>query len=115
MDVKLKTIYTPTDDYILEYVLPFSIIIVFMLTITHLYMKAELGESRTKWEINKCIPKYMFVSGFIKKKSDENELSATYDNFKECVQKYKKTPYVKTEQDKPNIDPANFFGKLSFT
>ena len=95
MDVILKQIYKPTDEYILDYVLPISIIIILLITILHLFIKAELGESKTNWEINKCVPKYMFVSGFIKKSPDLNELGSTYDNFKKCVNELKDTPYKK--------------------
>jgi len=111
MDVILKNIYRQQEDYLVEYTLPFIIIAVLVLIITNLYMKAELLEGRTNWEINKCIPKYMFVSGFIYKRPGENELSSTYDNFKDCVQKYKQTAYEKTAPDKLKGDPLKLFKK----
>ena len=90
MDIIVKKIYKRQEDYIVEYTLPFIIIAVLVLLITNLFMKAQLNEGRTKWEINKCIPKYMFVSGFVYKRPEENALASTYDNFKDCVHKYKK-------------------------
>ena len=115
MDVILKNIYKPTDEYFLLYGLPSSIIIILVMTITSLFMKAQLGESKTNWTINKCVPKYMFVSGFIKKNPDSNELSSTYDNFKDCVNQYKETKSTGSPQEKVYFDSANFFGKKSFT
>jgi hypothetical protein len=109
MDITLKQIYTPSDGYILDYVLPTSIIFGIIIVIIHLYIKAELGESKTNWEINKCVPKYMFVSGFIKKNPDSNELSSTYDNFKKCVREYKDTSYTIMKQHNINFNIADFF------
>ena len=109
MDVILKNIYKQHDDYLVEYTLPFIIIAVLVLLITNLYMKAELLEGGTNWEINKCIPKYMFVSGFVKKRPGENELSSTYNNFKDCVHKYKQTAYEKTAPDQLKGDPLQLF------
>jgi len=40
------------------------------------------------WEIQKCNPKYIFYSGYIKKNKNSDSLTSTIDNFNECIVKF---------------------------
>ena len=114
--LKVKQIYKMgQDDVNFNFIVPTFFILMFAITITGLYIKAELLESRTSWSKNMCIPKYVFVSGFIKKKPNESALNATYDNFKTCIKRFKTTPYKPTNMNM-NLDLSqyNIFDKKWF-
>jgi hypothetical protein len=66
----------------------FIIIITVIITITYL-IKISLNISKLEWEKNKCVPKYMFISGFIKKEENLGVLGSISKNFKDCINKYK--------------------------
>jgi hypothetical protein len=53
---------------------------------------AELYETKIDWEKTKCVPKYLFISGYIKQNEGENILSTIYDNFNQCIKTYVKPP-----------------------
>jgi hypothetical protein len=91
MDTELKNtineLYNPQLS-IIEIIIPFIIIfIVLCITLTFM-IQIELTASSLNWEKNKCIPKYMFLSGFIKKDDKLGILASTEKNFKECVKQY---------------------------
>ena len=91
---KLCKIYKSThDDVIFNYVVPGFFIIIYFFTIVFMYIKADLLEGKSTWTNSMCVPKYMFVSGFLNKKQNESILGSTYDNFVKCVDKYK-TPII---------------------
>jgi hypothetical protein len=109
MDVILKKIYVQEDSFLADYALPFLLIFTFSLIIFIYYIKANLYESKTDWSTNRCVPKYMFVSGFINKEPGSNVLASIYDNFASCVKQYKNTPYVKPNPDEVTIRGWNLF------
>ena len=85
-DKLIKLINPPLS--IVEQILPFIIIfIVFCIVIT-LMIQIDLSTSGLDWEKNKCIPKYMFISGFIKKEEGLGILASTRQNFKKCITDY---------------------------
>jgi len=87
---KIKILYkSMDDDIIFTLVIPVVIIISFVVTVIQLYIRATLLESNINWATNKCIPKYMFFSGFIKPTPGVNALTSTYDNFYQCVNQSK--------------------------
>ena len=88
--VKLSEIYESSqDDIVFNYVVPGFFIIFFLVNIIFMYIKADLLEGKTTWTKSMCVPKYMFISGFLNKKPSESILGSTYDNFLKCVDKYK--------------------------
>jgi biopolymer transport protein ExbD len=93
---KLNDLYHPQLS-IVEIILPFLIIFIVMcITVTYM-IQIELSTSSLNWEKNKCLPKYMFVSGFIQKEDKLGVLASTQKNFKNCVQQFvTKIPYVDT-------------------
>jgi len=87
---KIEILYkSMDDDIIFTFVIPSFIILTFVVTVIQLYIRATLLESNINWVNNKCIPKYMFFSGFIKPTPGVNALTATYDNFSQCVKQSK--------------------------
>jgi len=56
-----------------------------MLITIYYIIRINLTLSKTNWEQNKCVPKYMFVSGFIKKEPGFNILGSIIKNFKDCI------------------------------
>jgi len=90
MEQILQKIYKPdSDGMMVTFVIPFMFSITLIFIVISLYIQATLLESKINWTTNKCVPKYMFVSGFIKKNPGVNPLASTYDNFKQCVNKFK--------------------------
>ena len=88
---KLSKIYKSSqDDVVLNYLVPSFFIIFFFVNIVFMYIKADLLEGKTEWTKSMCVPKYMFISGFLNKKPKETILGSTYDNFLKCVDKYKR-------------------------
>ena len=90
----IKQIYNiDNSESIYTYIIPIIIIlVVFIFTIIYL-IKINLSASKLNWQVNQCMPKYMFVSVFLNKKPNESILGSTYDNFEKCVDKYK-TPII---------------------
>ncbi len=102
----LNKLYNPPLS-LLDKVLPF--IIIFMVgcfTIAYL-IKIDLSTSNLDWEKNKCIPKYMFVSGFIKKENGLGILASTKKNFKNCINDYLNTNTV----NKYATNKENYYSK----
>lgn len=81
---------------IIEIIIPFIIIFIVLCITLTLMLQIEITASSLNWEKNKCIPKYMFISGFIQKENDLGVLASTRKNFKDCVQQYT-TPSTYTE------------------
>lgn len=67
-----------------------SLLIVFFLfaVIVVLYTRIFLGIDFENWDIQKCNPKYIFYSGYIKKNPNSSALRSTSDNFKECIARF---------------------------
>jgi hypothetical protein len=82
----LEQIYDPPES-IYTPLIPFLIVLfVFLFTMVYL-MKININISRSEWTNNKCVPKYMFISGFIENNKEHGNLKSTYINFKECIKK----------------------------
>ena len=87
---KIEKLYKPIDDDIIfSLIIPATFLITFSIIIMQLYIKTTLKESNISWNESKCIPKYMFVSGFINPTPGKSALTSTYDNFNQCVTEYK--------------------------
>ena len=94
LNSKLNEIYHPQLS-IVEIILPFLIIFIVMCIKLTLMIQIDLTTSSLNWDKNKCIPKYMFVSGFIQKEDGLGILASTQKNFKNCIQSYvTKKPYT---------------------
>jgi len=97
---KLNELYNPQLS-IIEIILPFFIIFIVMCYTLSLFIQIDLTASSLNWEKNKCLPKYMFVSGFIQKEEGLGVLASTQKNFKNCVQEYvTNIPYADTNINK---------------
>ena len=73
---------------IIEIIIPFIIIFIVLCITLTLMLQIEISASSLNWEKNKCIPKYMFMSGFIQKEDGLGILASTQKNFKNCIRQY---------------------------
>ena len=87
----LKELYSPQDPLII-YLIPVIIVFIVIIIVIYYLVLIDLNLSKNNWETNKCIPKYMFLSGFIQKEENEGVLGTIHKTFKKCVNKY----YTKT-------------------
>ena len=87
--------------------LPFIIIFIVFCVVLGLMIQIDLSTSGLDWEKNKCVPKYMFISGFIKKEPGLGILASTSKNFKNCV-----TNYMTTHTLKPYLTPPTRINPL---
>tara|TARA_A100001011_G_C14321211_1_gene850750 strand:+ start:9974 stop:10777 length:804 start_codon:yes stop_codon:yes gene_type:complete len=53
-----------------------------------LYTRLFITIEFEKWDVQKCNPKYIFYSGYIKQNPNSSSLSSTIDNFNECIVKF---------------------------
>jgi len=53
-----------------------------------------------QWKNEKCNPKYLFFSGFIKKNDGSTALESTQDNFNECMVRYAENKFEKSIDQK---------------
>ena len=79
-----KEIYKP-DDSSLSFMLPILIFFTTGIITIYYLIKIEINASRVNWDKNKCLPRYMFISGFIKKEQNLGVLGSIDKNFKRCV------------------------------
>ena len=100
LNSKLNELYHPPIS-IIEIMLPFIIIFIVMCYTLSMMIQIDLTASSLNWDKNKCLPKYLFVSGFIQKEDGLGILASTQKNFKKCVQEYvTNIPYVDTNINK---------------
>jgi len=83
----LEKIYEPSES-IFTPLIPFIIVLVVILFTIIYLMKININMSRSDWANNKCVPHYMFMSGFIENDKKHGNLKSIYNNFKECVKKF---------------------------
>jgi hypothetical protein len=84
LQYKLNKLINPPLSMV-EKILPIIIIFIVFCIVLGLMIQIDLSTSGLDWEKNKCIPKYMFISGFIKKEPGLGILASTSQNFKKCV------------------------------
>ena len=66
----------------------YIILIFFLFTIYLMYFNIIISLDITSWDIKKCEPKYLFISGFIKKIPGFNAIDSTMQNFWNCMITY---------------------------
>ena len=65
------------------------LVVLFILSIvTILYTRLFFGIASDNWEVQKCNPKYIFYSGYIKQNPNSNSFHSTVDNFNDCIVKF---------------------------
>lgn len=64
------------------------IILSLLALIVILYTRMFFSIEFENWEIQKCNPKYIFYSGYIKPNENSGSLKSTIDNFNECIVKF---------------------------
>jgi len=62
-----------------------SILLIFSFVLeTRILFNVDVQE----WNIEKCNPKYLFFSGYVKRNENSTALESTQDNFVECLARY---------------------------
>ena len=82
----LKYIYAQKESG-LTFVLPFIILLIVIIFVIYYIIKINLSIANLEWDKNKCVPKYMFVSGFMDNNKDKGILEYTRRNFDKCIKK----------------------------
>lgn len=67
------------------YNLNIFIVFFFVLVILFLYIKNNVTVDEKNWDIQKCNPKYLFFSGYIRRNPNETAYNSTVNNFYECT------------------------------
>jgi len=91
LNLELKNIYKPLDSILLDYILPFLILLISGIYIFGYYLKVILLQKNATWSNEKCVPKYMFISGLIQPNEGEGYIRSTLTNFEKCVQSNRST------------------------
>tara|TARA_X000000950_G_scaffold289515_2_gene414585 strand:- start:2097 stop:3845 length:1749 start_codon:yes stop_codon:yes gene_type:complete len=83
----IKKIYTQSfaKKYASDIAITKIILIAFAIIFIRLFLKRNKEEIASNWKYNKCNPKYMLFSGWIKKSKDETAFEATVNNFNGCM------------------------------
>ena len=81
--IQLNQILNNTSS--IDILIPYVICIIFITITTYYIIRINLTLSKINWDKNKCVPKYMFVSGFIQKEPGLNILGSISKNFKQCI------------------------------
>ena len=85
-DTNVKIILTIFDNKSdIDILIPYIICIIFIIITIYYIIRINMTMSASNWEKNKCIPKFMFISGFIQKEKGLNLLGSTIKNFKQCI------------------------------
>ncbi len=67
------------------------IFLILSFVILFLYIKMDIDSHTKNWEINKCNPKYLFFSGYLKKNDGMTAEQSTNYNIIDCATKYGST------------------------
>ena len=94
----ILTIFENKSD--IDILIPYIICIIFIIITIYYIIRINMTMSKSNWEKNKCIPKFMFISGFIQKEKGLNLLGSTIKNFKQCIQDG--LPFAKPSINTPN-------------
>lgn len=117
---ELKEIENINKNY--DFFMGLSIALFLVIVIIILYARLFLGIDFENWDIQKCNPKYIFYSGYIKKNPKSTALQSTKDNFDECIIRFnnkedsefsKVLERNKSEQYQKTEEIANNYKNLS--
>jgi len=70
-----------------DYGLNIFIVFMLLLLILFLYVINRVSIDEKNWDIQKCNPKYLFFSGYIRRNPDQSSYDSTVNNFYECNNK----------------------------
>ena len=110
---QLNSLMNQNTDSIIDIFIPYLICIIVMLITISYIIRIQLTMSKSNWEKNKCVPKYMFVSGFIKKEPGLHVIGSISKNFKQCIKdgiksnKQKNLPYELELSDENESIPVS--------
>ena len=82
---KLNKLYTFDNNN--SYIFNSAILFFSLLIIGLLYVYKNMKMDEKAWDIQKCNPKYLFYSGYIRRNKGQDARNSTLDNFFECTNK----------------------------
>tara|TARA_Y100000768_G_scaffold388850_1_gene387889 strand:- start:8476 stop:9210 length:735 start_codon:yes stop_codon:yes gene_type:complete len=82
---KIYSIQKKIFKYETSYLTQHFVLLFFFLIIIILYVNLTLNIDFSSWELSKCNPKYLFISGYIKKNPGYNATDTTVMNFWDCL------------------------------
>jgi len=68
-----------------SFILSFFFSLIGLIIIIILYTRIFISIDIDNWEIQKCNPKYILYSGYIKENPNSNKYQSTADNFQDCI------------------------------
>ena len=71
-----------------EYTINIFILFLVFAFLFIMYIKIDITIDEKNWNINKCNPKYLFFSGYIKSNPGSSSSESTVNNFYECAKLY---------------------------
>ena len=71
-----------------QYNLNIILLILAIIFIFYLYIKIDLSIDEKNWDTNKCHPKYLFFSGYLKQDPGSSSEETTINNFYDCASSY---------------------------
>lgn len=72
------------ETFVQSLLLSLFLLAIIVILYTRLFFSVEFEN----WEIQKCNPKYIFYSGYIKQNQNSTPFASTVDNFNECIVKF---------------------------
>tara|TARA_B100000424_G_C22919620_1_gene489350 strand:- start:674 stop:1438 length:765 start_codon:yes stop_codon:yes gene_type:complete len=82
---KLNKLYTFDNNN--SYILNSAILFFSLVIIGLLYVYKNMKMDEKTWDVQKCNPKYIFYSGYIRRNKGQDARNSTFDNFFECTNK----------------------------
>ena len=71
-----------------EYTINLFILFIVFAFLFIMYIKIDITIDEKNWNINKCNPKYLFFSGYIKSNPGSSSSESTVNNFYDCAKIY---------------------------
>jgi hypothetical protein len=71
-----------------EYTINLFILFIVFAFLFIMYIKIDITIDEKNWNINKCNPKYLFFSGYIKSNPGSSSSESTVNNFYDCAKLY---------------------------
>jgi hypothetical protein len=72
------------QDFFQTLLLTLFLLALIIILYTRMFFSVEFEN----WEIQKCNPKYIFYSGYIKQNENSGSLQSTVDNFNDCIVRF---------------------------
>ena len=93
-------INSSNTDVLTDKIGAFFLLVILLFTSLILETRILFNIDLEDWKIEKCNPKYLFFSGFIRQNENSSPLETTQDNFNECMMRYAENKFERTMNKK---------------